>query len=291
MKRIGRLGICICFLILVCSAHAGSLEQIRQRGKIIIGVKSDVPLWGYLDPASKTIQGLDPDLGHDLADRLGVGLELIGLQTAERVEAVASGRVDLLIATLSDTPERRQQMTLVLPHYYSSGTNILARRSEHFKTWDDFRHRTVCGRRGAFYNRQITVKYGIDIVALYSNALSLSALRDGRCAALLYEDTAIIAMLTEPEWAKEYEMPLPTILSTPWSIALAPGERGGELEKAVSQIVIAWHRDGYIRQLEQKRGIPETRYVTEMHHLWSRKVAGKWFCGDEINAATPEECK
>ena len=222
----------------------------------MVGVKHDVPLWGYKDPVSGNVTGLEPDLARKIADNLGVKLELVGVQTADRVDAVTSGRVDVLIATLSDTPERQKLMTLVAPHYYSSGVNILARRSENFHDWRDLRHRKICGRRGAFYNRLITVTYGADIVALYSNAWSQRALRDGRCAALLYDDTGIIAMLNSPEWSREYVMPLNTILANPWSIALAPAERGGALEKAISSMIISWHRSGYLRQLEKKWGIP-----------------------------------
>lgn len=293
MKRtafIRQFGLGICLLLTAWNAWAGSLEQIRQRGTLVVGVKEDVPLWGHKDSVSGKVTGLEPDLARSIADNLGVKLELVGVQTAGRVDAVTSGRVDVLIATLSDTPERQKQMTLVAPHYYSSGVNVLARKSENFKEWKDLRYRKICGRRGAFYNRLITVTYGVDIVALYSNAKSQSALRDGRCAALLYDDTGIIAMLDSPEWSRDFVMPLTTILPNPWSIALAPAERGGELDKAISRMIITWHRSGYLRKLEKKWSIPSTQFVEEMHQRWSKKVLGKWYCGEEITANTPKEC-
>lgn len=254
------------------------------------GVKNDVKLWGYLDKQSGKIVGLEPDLAQSIANTLGVKLELVGVQTAERVDAITSGRVDILIATLSDTPERQKQMTLVAPHYYSSGVNILTRKSENFREWNDLKHRKICGRRGAFYNRLITVTYGTDIVALYSNAWAQSALRDGRCSAFLYDDTGIIAMLNNPEWSRDFEMPLNTILSMPWSIALPTSERGGEFEKAVSRIIISWHRNGKIKELEKKWGIPPTKFVEDMFQRWNRKNDGKWYCGEDITANTPKDC-
>ncbi len=287
---LSRLGICICLIMMAWTAHAGSLEQIRNRGKLVVGVKSDVHLWGYRDPVSGKITGLEPDLAQNIADTLGVRLELVGVQTAQRVDAITSGKVDVLIATLSDTPERQKQMTLVAPHYYSSGVNVLARKSENFKEWKDLRHRKICGRRGAFYNRLITVTYGADIVSLYSNARSQSALRDGRCAALLYDDIAIIAMLNDPKWSRDFVMPLNTILSNPWSIALAPSDRGGALEKAISKMIISWHRTGFIKKLEKKWGIPGTQFIEDMHHTWNKKNGEKWFCGEEITDRTPKEC-
>ncbi len=181
-------------------------------------------------------------------------------------------------------------MTLVQPHYYASGVNLLARKSEHFREWANLRNRRICGRRGAFYNRPVTVTYGADVIALYGNDLSSAALRDGRCSALLYDDNAIVSMLQSPAWARDFEMPLTTIYDTPWSIALAPAERGGALEKQLSQLIIGWHRDGLLQQRESKWGIPPTPYLKRMHEVWARKTGGKWFCGDEITAKTPAEC-
>lgn len=270
---------------------ADSLEAIKARGTLIVGVKKDVPLWGLLDPSSGEIKGLEPDLAQLLADHLGVKLKLIGVLTSERTDAVVSGKVDVLIATLSDTPERRRLMTLVEPHYYGSGVNLLARKSEHFKEWGALRNRRVCGRRGAFYNRPITVTYGTDVIALYGNNLSIAALRDGRCSALLYDDTAIIAILQDPDWARDFEMPLTSLYQVPWSIALAPTERGGPLERIISKLIVGWHREGTLQKLETKWRIPATAYVKSKHEVWQRKVNGKWFCGEELTDSTPLECR
>jgi polar amino acid transport system substrate-binding protein len=272
-------------------AWADALDAIRARGTLIVGVKKDVPLWGLLDPSSGQIKGLEPDLAQLLADHLGVKLKLVGVLTSERADAVVSGKVDVLIATLSDTPERRQIMTLVQPHYYASGVNLLARKSEHFKEWTALRNRRVCGRRGAFYNRLITVTYGTDVIALYGNDLSFAALRDGRCSALLHDDIAIVAILQKPDWARDFEMPLTSLYHVPWSIALAPGERGGQLEKIISRLVTGWHRDAVLTKLEEKWGMPSAAYLKEKQISWQRKENGKWFCGDELTDRSPLECR
>jgi polar amino acid transport system substrate-binding protein len=271
-------------------ARADKLDEIRQRGTLIVGVKKDVALWGFMDPQSGELKGLEPDLARLVAENLGVKLSLVGLLTSERTDAVLSGKVDMLIATLSDTPERQKSMTLVLPHYQASGVNLLARKSDAFKSWGELRNRRVCTRRGAAYNRPITVDYGVDLIALYGNAMSLASLRDGRCSAMLDIDISIVAMLQSPQWAQNFEMPLPTLYNVLWSIALAPTERAGALEKTVSKLVLGWHRDGVLQALERHWGIPSSVYLKNMHEAWSRKLGGKWFCGDEVTSGTPLEC-
>lgn len=272
-------------------SHANSLNDIKARGKLIAGVKKDVPLWGYQDPRSGEISGMEVDLAQSLADRIGVKLEVVGLRSVERIDAIQSGRVDVLIATLSDTPERREQLTVVMPHYYSSGVNLLARKEENFREWMQLKNRKICGRRGSFYNRPVTVKYGADIVAFHSLDWATQAVRDGRCSALIYDDTAIAALLLKPEWSSSFEMPMTTIFATPWAIAIAKTEAGGPLDKMISSAIITWHREEHLIRIEQKWKIPATAFLRNMRAVWTKKSPdGKWFCGSEVTPATPREC-
>ncbi len=270
--------------------HPDRLAEIRQRGVLIVGVKKDVPLWGQLDPRSGRIVGLEPDLAASLAERMGVRLEMVPLLTAERLPAIEQRRVDLVLATLSDTPERRQRMTMVLPHYYASGVNVLARKSAGFRAWADMRNRRICGRQGAFYNRAITVNSGVDVVALYDNHLAITALREGRCEGLLYDDTNIVAMLQEPAWSREFEMPLPTLFITPWSIGIHRDDAGSPLADFLSQTVVEWHRGGLVADLERRWGIPVSAYTARMRSLWRQRSDQGWYCGARVTSATPGEC-
>jgi polar amino acid transport system substrate-binding protein len=276
--------------LLMIPAWSDSLDRIVARGTLVVGVKSDVPLWGFKNKSTGLIQGLEPDLAQDLARRLGVKVELVGLLTADRLDAVNKKRVDVLIATLSDTPDRRAQLNLVSPHYYASGVNVLARRSDGFRQWTDLKNRRICGRRGAFYNRPIIVTYQLDVVRLYGNELAKSALRDGRCSAFLYDDTGILAMMTDPAWGEQFEMPLPTLYITPWSIALHADERGGRLDRAVSNAIISWHRDGFLKELEARWAIPPSQFVSAMHQRWRKPPTGTALCGEQVSPTTPAEC-
>lgn len=269
---------------------ADTLAQIRQRGVLVVGVKRDVPLWGQWQPASGRIEGLEPDLAADLARRLGVRLEMVGVLSAERLPALEQRRVDVILATLSDTPERRTRVTLVQPHYYASGANLLARRSAGFRDWADLRHRRICGRRGAFYNRALTLSSGMDLVALYDNGVAISALREGRCEGLLYEDISIVAMLRDDRWGRDFEMALPTVFVTPWSIGLHRDEAGGPLERAVAEAVADWHRQGLITALERRWGIPVSAYARRMQAAWQQTGPTGPRCQLPLSDRTPADC-
>jgi polar amino acid transport system substrate-binding protein len=270
--------------------RADALDDIRQRGTLVVGVKKDVPLWGLADPRTGVPVGLEPDLAADLAKRIGVKLRLVGVLSSDRLAVVEQRQVDLLIATLSDTPQRRQRVTLVRPNYYATGANVLVRRSEGLKSWEGMRDRRVCGRRGGFSNRSITVTHGVDIVALYSNTLGLEALRDGRCDAVLHEETNIVALLQDPAWKRDYEMPLESLHIVPWAIALHQDAAGGRLDKLVSLAVAEWHRSGHLLELERRWGIPASAFVVQMNRTWTRRDRDRFYCGEPGAISPPRDC-
>src|SRR3546814_18587231 len=120
------------------------------------------------------------------------------------------GNVDLMIATMTDTEARTKVVGIPHPNYYSSGTNVLARKSVGLKEWEDLDGKPVCGIQGAFYNRSTTEDFGAEIVAFTGTAEALNALQSGRCAAFVYAEQLIGSPLADtPTWG-ETAMPLAT---------------------------------------------------------------------------------
>ena len=270
-----------CALILLCCHWCWADAQVLR-----IGVKRDVPLWGELQGGQ--LVGLEPDLARDLGRQTGRRIELVGLNTAERIDALQRGKVDVLIATLSDTPSRRSQLHLVLPHYYQSGVNVLVRRSDQISRWEDLQRRRACARQGAFYNRQVFIEYGLELVPLFDNRWAETSVRLGRCDAWLHDDTALIALLRDHEWAAQFEMPLPSLLNTPWSIALRRSEADTVLARQISQAVVRWHQSGWLLELERRWGIPPSDFVRDMHRRWRPGPEAK--CTWPITSNTPKPC-
>src|SRR5438067_12396102 len=86
-------------------AQTDTLASIKQKGKIVVGVKADYKPFGYTDPSGKIV-GLEIDLANDVAKRLGVTAELVPVVAANRMEFLKQGRIDLMIATTGYRPDR-----------------------------------------------------------------------------------------------------------------------------------------------------------------------------------------
>ena len=237
-----------------------ALDQIKKRGTLIVGVKADYKPYGFRDPSGKII-GIEPDLAQDVATKLGVKLELVPVVSSNRMQFLDQGKIDLMIATMNDKPDRRKVVYIVEPSYYASSANILAPKSAKFKEWTDLKGKTVCMIQGAWYNKQLQQDYGMEVVAFKGTAEVFTALKGGNCVGFVYDDTLILATLLEPEW-KDYEMPLKSVLEDPWGLAVKLGEE--KFYKFMSDIIVDWHRTGRIVELEKKYGMGNTAFAVKM---------------------------
>lgn len=246
-------------------AQADDLATIKQRGTLIVGVKADYPPFGFRAPSGKII-GIEPALAADVAKSLGVKLELVPVVAANRMQFLERGKIDLMIATLTDTPERAKIIGMVHPNYYASGYNIMAPKSMNLKSWDDLKGKPVCGIQGSYYNKEAAEKFGLQVVAFTGTAEALTALRQGRCIGLLYDDTSIEGILLEPAWAA-YEMPLESQDSKPWALAVRLGQP--EWAAYMSKMAEQWAKDGTILQLEKQYHIKASQFAADMHKKYS----------------------
>ncbi|MEO6895474.1 MAG: transporter substrate-binding domain-containing protein, partial [Caldimonas sp.] len=87
----------------VTSARADALADIKSKGVLVVGTKADYRPFGFIDPSGKIV-GFEPDLAADVAKRLGVKLELVPVVSSNRMQFLQQGKIDLMIATMSDTP-------------------------------------------------------------------------------------------------------------------------------------------------------------------------------------------
>ncbi|GJD49790.1 Major cell-binding factor [Methylobacterium crusticola] len=262
---IGALSGLIGFAASLLPASAETLDTIKSRGKLIVGVKNDYKPWGFLD-SSGQIVGLEIDLAKDIAQRLGVGLELVPVVASNRMEFLQQGRIDLLIATLGDNPARRKIVGMVEPNYYAGGTNIMARKSAGLKQWAQLKDRNVCAIQGAYYNRRVAELYKPKLVVFAGISEALNALQQGSCVAFLFDNTLITSTLAagDAKWA-DYEMALKTEDEQPWAVAVKLEDLTGPWSEFVRKSSTEWHKTGRLLELEKKWGIDESPFLREMN--------------------------
>src|SRR6187549_7307 len=128
-------------------AKADVLDEVKKRGTLVVGVKADYKPFGFRDPSGAII-GIEPDLAADVAKRLGVKLELVPVVSSNRMQFLEQGKIDLMIATMNDKPDRRKVVYIVEPSYYASSVNALAPKSAKLKDWTELKGKKVCMIQG-----------------------------------------------------------------------------------------------------------------------------------------------
>lgn len=247
------------------AARADALSDIKSRGTLIVGVKADYPPFGYRTPTGEIV-GIEPDLARDVAKSLGVKVEFVPVTASNRMQFLEQGKIDLMIATMNDTPEREKVIWIIKPDYYASGYNLMVRDSAGIKKWEDVKGKPICGIQGAYYNKTVAEKYGANVSAFTGTAEALTALKQGRCVGFVYDNTAIQGQLVSGDWSG-YSMPLETLDAVPWGLAVKLGETA--FHDFMVKKVEAWHKSGMILDLETKYKISHSPFAEEMHQKYS----------------------
>ncbi len=236
-------------------------NKVMERGKVVVGVKADYKPWGYRD-SDGSIVGMEIDFAQAAADAMGVELETVAVQSSNRMQFLEQGKIDMMIATMSDRADRREIVGIVQPNYYTSGTNIMAPKALGFKKWEDLSGKPVCGKQGAFYNQVVTERYGVEVVAFTGNAEAKQALRDKKCVAWVYDDSSIGSDLSSGEF-DQFEMPLASEDDNPWGMAVPLAEKDCVFGNFMSGLTFNMHQSGQLIELEKKWGIQATKYLTD----------------------------
>ena len=248
-------------VMFAASATAGTVADVKARGTLIVGVKSDYRPYGYLDP-NGSIVGLEADLAADVASRLGVKLQLVPVSAANRIQFLDQGKVDLLLATMADTEARRKQINIPRPAYYASYTSMMSLKNSKVTEWRDIRDKSICTTTGAVFNTKLTATYGPKLVAFNGPAEALNSLKMGTCEGFVYDDTLLTSLLQQSEWS-DYKLALPRIDPVEWGAGVRLGDT--ELTDLLSKVIKEWHSSGFIVKLENKYNIPNTPFVLEMN--------------------------
>lgn len=236
-------------------------KKVMERGTLVVGVKADYKPWGYRNEKGEII-GMEVEMAKDVASKMGVKLELIPVQSSNRMQFLEQGKIDLMIATMSDRADRRKIVGITQPNYYTSGTNVLAPKAVKLKDWESLRGKPVCGKQGAFYNKIVEERYGAKIIAFTGNAEAKQALRDKKCIAWVYDDSSIGADLASGNY-NDYEMPLQTEDDNPWGLAVPLAEKDCIFGQFMSGISFNWLQSGQLIAWEKEAGIQASGFLVK----------------------------
>lgn len=174
------------------SAIYRTVDEIKESGKINIGVFSDKKPFGYVDE-NGDYQGYDIYFAERLAKDLGVEIEYVSTEPASRVEYLKTGKVDVILANFTVTEERAESVDFALP-YMKVALGVVSPDSALITSPEQLNGKTLIVAKGTTAETYFTENYpDVKLLKFDQYTEAYNALLDGRGDALSTDNTEVLA--------------------------------------------------------------------------------------------------
>ncbi len=176
------------------------MENIRNRGRLIVGLDIGSNLFSFRDPITGEITGFDVDIAGEVArDIFGTPsqVEYRILSSPDRIEALENDQVDIVVKTMSMTCERRKQVAFST-EYLSANQRILAPRDSLIRQAGDLSGKRVCAVKGTTSRKRVQqIQPPVNLVDVVTWSDCLVALQQRQVDAVSTDDSILAGLVSQ----------------------------------------------------------------------------------------------
>lgn len=174
-----------------------TLDEIKESGSINIGVFSDKSPFGYVDENGE-YQGYDVYFANRIGEDLGVKVNFVSTEAANRIEYLQTGKVDIILANFTVTDERAEEVDFALP-YMNVSLGVVSPEDKTITSLDDWNSEdSMIVISGTTAETFLTENYpDITLQKYDSYATAKNALENGNGAAWANDNTEVIAFASQ----------------------------------------------------------------------------------------------
>jgi glutamate transport system substrate-binding protein len=225
-----------------------TMAELQDKGKVTIGVKYDVPPFGFKSPQTGGVEGFDVDLGKIVAEKLGVKPEFLEAVTDNRIPFLEDGTVDIILSTMTITTDRDAEIDYSRPYFIAHG-RILVPKSSDIQGIEDLGAGTrVCTALGSTYETTLSEDAPdaeLELVDSYSECTELLA--NGSIDAISTDDVILTGMIIQDD---SLHMVGDRLTVEPYGIGLPDGD--AELQEFLDGVVEETFDNGEWDRLYEK---------------------------------------
>ncbi|MFB6804967.1 transporter substrate-binding domain-containing protein [Peribacillus butanolivorans] len=214
------------------------LTQVKDKDKIVFGVKNDTRLFGLKNPSTGEVEGFDIDIAKALAAEI-LGdekkVEFKEVTSKTRMALLNNGDIDAIVATMTITEDRKKEVDFT-DVYFDAGQSLLVKKGSDIKGIDSLKGKKVLAVKGSTSAINIREKAPDAQVLEFENySEAFAALKSGQGDALTTDDSILYGMADEDP---NYELVGGTFTDEPYGIAVKKGNENfvAELNKALKSL-------------------------------------------------------
>lgn len=229
-------------------------EAIVQRGKMIVGISFDSKPFGFVDKDG-TIKGMEVDFAKEIAGRI-LGdrskIQFKNINSEDRIHAVSSGDVDMVISTMTITPQRKKVVDFSSP-YFVAGQVICVKRDSKIDSLDDLMNKRIIVILGTTGEKNIKRFAPNALIRGYvNNSEAINAFKNSTDGAITTDDSLLQGLVME----NTNYMILPRRLTKePYGIAFKKSKQTKFLRRNVNRVINEIEFDGTLGAIKDKWGI------------------------------------
>ncbi len=177
------------------------LDQVKERGYLIIGTEGNWSPWTYHDEKTNELTGFDVEVGKEIAAALGVEARFEEAAWDSLLAGVDSGRFDIICNGVGYTEERAQSYDFSDPYVYTRKVLIVADSNDTVKTFDDLNGRTTANSSGSTY-AALAEELGAKVEYIDTFGETITMLEQGRIDATINSEVSYLDYMTQHPEAK-----------------------------------------------------------------------------------------
>lgn len=186
------------------TADSATLDEIRARGVLRVGVSADTLLMGSRNPISGQIEGFDIDMLHEVADAIfgdPDALQFRVITSGQRIEVLENHEVDLVARAFSITCERWESIAFSA-EYFHAGQKVLVTRDSPATRIEDLAGERVCAPDGTTTLDRLADYPDIEAVPAPTHTQCLVLFQQGKVDAITGDDTILAGFAAQDPYAK-----------------------------------------------------------------------------------------
>lgn len=243
-----------CLFLTACikKEEKTQLAQIIEKDHIVVGVSENSKPFGYIDETTGDYEGFDIDIAKEIAkDILGSErkIKFIPVTPSSRIEAITSNEVDMVIATMTITPQR-QYLIDFSDHYYVAGQTAVVREDSNIHHFADLKKKNtiiVLGTTSEQNIRRINPLARLSGYKDYTEAFQ--AFKEGHAEAISTDNTLLTGFVMDN---KGYRLLRNKISQEPYGVGIRKNEKDSSLKRSINITIKRIHKDGTLKELKNK---------------------------------------